>query len=602
MQIATPYLMFLGDVPDPLAAKTAHGIVDWRREWCVGQMRLPGCEADLGLPDMTIAEAAGAGREDPGRRRRQRRRRAARALGRRDRRGARRRHGRRERPARPARRRSRHRRGRANATAAQLHDVRHSDRALRHRQGHEAAGPAPAHRRHRLLGRQEIHGARARAGDARARLRRRFPRHRPDRRAYRRPRRRDRRGGGRLHLRRRRMALARGRPGRTGTSSRARARCSTPPSPASRWACCTAPSRTPSWSATSRPARTMRGVAAPAAVDPQVIDLTVALRPLTNPAIRPVGIAINTAGARRGRGAAPTRGARPRARPAGDRPGPLRRRADRRPDRRPSSAGRVQRRASMDAGASPSPSSACRSPAPSRSRAAAATEAVVVVAGSRRTGSVGRGECVPYAALRRDAWRASPRSIRDQAARSRRARPAPTAGRHAAPGAARNALDCALWDLEAKRRGRAGLGVAGLAGAAARRHRLHAQPRHAGAMEAAARAGRAPAAAQAQARRRRRPRADRGRPRGGAGRAPHRRRQRGLAPGRRSRPTSRACAAAGVALIEQPLPAGDGRAAGARWPGRPGLRRREPATTAPTSTRSSGATTRSTSSSTRPAG
>ena len=28
MEIAAPYLMFLGDVPDALAAKTAHGIVD----------------------------------------------------------------------------------------------------------------------------------------------------------------------------------------------------------------------------------------------------------------------------------------------------------------------------------------------------------------------------------------------------------------------------------------------------------------------------------------------------------------------------------------------------------------------------------------------
>jgi uncharacterized NAD-dependent epimerase/dehydratase family protein len=61
MEIASPYLMFLGDVPDALAAKTAHGIVDWRREWCLGQLRLPGCGADLGLPDMTVEEAARRG-------------------------------------------------------------------------------------------------------------------------------------------------------------------------------------------------------------------------------------------------------------------------------------------------------------------------------------------------------------------------------------------------------------------------------------------------------------------------------------------------------------------------------------------------------------
>jgi uncharacterized NAD-dependent epimerase/dehydratase family protein len=61
MIITRPYLMFLGDVPDELAAKTAHGIVDWRRDWCLGQLRLPGCRADLGLADMTIAEAAARG-------------------------------------------------------------------------------------------------------------------------------------------------------------------------------------------------------------------------------------------------------------------------------------------------------------------------------------------------------------------------------------------------------------------------------------------------------------------------------------------------------------------------------------------------------------
>ena len=41
------------------------------------------------------------------------------------------------------------------------------------------------------------------------------------------------------------------------------------------------------------------------------------------------------------------------------------------------------------------------------------------------------------------------------------------------PGAARNALDCAFWDLEAKRSGRPVHALAGLARAAAARHRLH---------------------------------------------------------------------------------------------------------------------------------
>ena len=61
MTIRTPYLMFLGDAPDQLAAKTAAGVAFWRPEACLGQLRLPGCAADLHLPDMTIEAAAAAG-------------------------------------------------------------------------------------------------------------------------------------------------------------------------------------------------------------------------------------------------------------------------------------------------------------------------------------------------------------------------------------------------------------------------------------------------------------------------------------------------------------------------------------------------------------
>ncbi len=61
MSIARPYLMFLGDAADQLAAKTAQGVKDWRTDWCVGQLRLAGCNADLKLPDMTVEQAAAAG-------------------------------------------------------------------------------------------------------------------------------------------------------------------------------------------------------------------------------------------------------------------------------------------------------------------------------------------------------------------------------------------------------------------------------------------------------------------------------------------------------------------------------------------------------------
>jgi len=59
--IQTPYLLFLGDAPDQLAAKVAQGIKDWRPENAVGQFRMPSCGADLGITDMTLEEGLAAG-------------------------------------------------------------------------------------------------------------------------------------------------------------------------------------------------------------------------------------------------------------------------------------------------------------------------------------------------------------------------------------------------------------------------------------------------------------------------------------------------------------------------------------------------------------
>lgn len=59
--IETPYLLFLGDAPDPLAAKVAQGIRDWRPDFALAQFRMEGCNADLGLPDMDLAQARAAG-------------------------------------------------------------------------------------------------------------------------------------------------------------------------------------------------------------------------------------------------------------------------------------------------------------------------------------------------------------------------------------------------------------------------------------------------------------------------------------------------------------------------------------------------------------
>lgn len=59
--IQTPYLLFLGDAPDALAAKVAQGIKDWRPENAVGQFRLPDCGTSVGLNDMSLQEGLDAG-------------------------------------------------------------------------------------------------------------------------------------------------------------------------------------------------------------------------------------------------------------------------------------------------------------------------------------------------------------------------------------------------------------------------------------------------------------------------------------------------------------------------------------------------------------
>lgn len=59
--IPQPYLLFLGDVKDPLAVKTARGIHVWRPEACVGQIRLGQEAISLGLEEMDIATAKARG-------------------------------------------------------------------------------------------------------------------------------------------------------------------------------------------------------------------------------------------------------------------------------------------------------------------------------------------------------------------------------------------------------------------------------------------------------------------------------------------------------------------------------------------------------------
>lgn len=61
MLLKTPYLLFLGDAADPLAAKVAQGVKDWRPEHCVGQFRQPGCNADMHIDELSIEQAVERG-------------------------------------------------------------------------------------------------------------------------------------------------------------------------------------------------------------------------------------------------------------------------------------------------------------------------------------------------------------------------------------------------------------------------------------------------------------------------------------------------------------------------------------------------------------
>ena len=55
--LESTYLLFLGSAPTLGEAKTGAGIAYWRRERCCGQLRLPGCGADTGLPDLDLQAA-----------------------------------------------------------------------------------------------------------------------------------------------------------------------------------------------------------------------------------------------------------------------------------------------------------------------------------------------------------------------------------------------------------------------------------------------------------------------------------------------------------------------------------------------------------------
>lgn len=60
-ELRKPYLLLIGDMDNPINAKTAYGLRDWTPEACVGQLRFTKRAVDLGLPDLSPSEAAARG-------------------------------------------------------------------------------------------------------------------------------------------------------------------------------------------------------------------------------------------------------------------------------------------------------------------------------------------------------------------------------------------------------------------------------------------------------------------------------------------------------------------------------------------------------------
>lgn len=60
-ELRPPYLIYFGDVGDVGHAKTGLGLIQWRPEFCAGQLRAPSCAVSGGVPDMDVDAAVAAG-------------------------------------------------------------------------------------------------------------------------------------------------------------------------------------------------------------------------------------------------------------------------------------------------------------------------------------------------------------------------------------------------------------------------------------------------------------------------------------------------------------------------------------------------------------
>ena len=59
--IEPPFLLYLGSSTDPVGIKTSRGLAAFRPDDCIGEFRHDECTLTLGLPRMTIEQAAAAG-------------------------------------------------------------------------------------------------------------------------------------------------------------------------------------------------------------------------------------------------------------------------------------------------------------------------------------------------------------------------------------------------------------------------------------------------------------------------------------------------------------------------------------------------------------
>ena len=61
INLSAPYLVFIGDIESSTYAKTGLGLVQWCKELVAGQLRFPGNTLNLGVPDLSVEQAAEVG-------------------------------------------------------------------------------------------------------------------------------------------------------------------------------------------------------------------------------------------------------------------------------------------------------------------------------------------------------------------------------------------------------------------------------------------------------------------------------------------------------------------------------------------------------------